>query len=231
MRDDPRPSHWESSGGRASLFVSTGSTSADVLLAPVLAELRRRNRLGRLVGLGGTLLREHGVELFFETTGIPSVGVVARLPTLVAYPRGAARAYRMTARYFRDVKPALVILVDNPGQNLRLLSLAHACRIPTLYYVPPETWGVTRWQVRAIARKASAIVSVLRAEGDAYAAQGGDVRWVGHPTGARRTWSEHRAIPRKPPAGAGLRASGSAGGRRDHPAGRAARPVRDVLRE
>jgi lipid-A-disaccharide synthase len=50
-----------------------------------------------------------------------------------------------------------------------------------LYYVPPETWGIAPWQVRTIARQASAIVPVFQSEAEKYRAARGNVHWLGHP--------------------------------------------------
>jgi lipid-A-disaccharide synthase len=94
---------------------------------------------------------------------------------------GYRAAYRKTRDYFRDVRPALAILVDNPGNNLRLLSLARRYRIPVLYYIPPEMWSIWPWEVRAIVDNATAIAPVFRSEGEVYRAWGGRVCCVGHP--------------------------------------------------
>ncbi len=163
------------------IFVSTGCTSADVVLAPVLAELRRRGCIGEIAGLGGTSLRDRGVRLFLETTPLASVGLFASARVALRHGAQVLPAYQRVKRYFRKVRPALAILVDNPGMNLWLLALARRCNIPVLYYVPPEVWSLTRWQLRGIARQATAIASILPAENEAYRAWGGAVRPVGHP--------------------------------------------------
>jgi lipid-A-disaccharide synthase len=74
-----------------------------------------------------------------------------------------------------------VAVVDNPGYNQRILKLAREYGIPTLYYIPPEVWGMTRWQIRALARNSTVIASIFQSVADAYAAYGADVRFVGHP--------------------------------------------------
>jgi lipid-A-disaccharide synthase len=179
---------------RPTVFVSTGCTSADVVLAPVLAELRRRGRIGEAVGMGGTSLRDLGVRLFLETTPLASVGLFASLRVVLRHGARLLPAYRCVKRYFREARPDLVILVDNPGLNLWLLALARRLQIPVLYYVPPEVWSLTRWQLRGIARQATAIASILPAESEAYQSWGGDVRPVGHPC-----VDLLRTVPRPPP--------------------------------
>jgi lipid-A-disaccharide synthase len=168
-------------GARPALFVSTGCTSADVVLAPVLAELRRRGRIGETAGMGGTSLRDYGVRLFLETTPLAAVGLFAGLRIALRHGLRLFPIYQRIKHYLRSTRPSLVILVDNPGLNLRVLALARRLDIPVLYYVPPEIWGLTRWHQRAIARQSAAIASILPFENEAYQSWGGNVRQVGHP--------------------------------------------------
>jgi lipid-A-disaccharide synthase len=163
------------------IFVSTGSTSSDVMVAPLLRELQRRRRVGEIAAVGGAPLRDLGARLFWDTTPASSVGIVAGYKSALRYTGCILRAYRDVDTYFRTVRPAMCILVDNPGQNLRLLSLAHQHQIPVLYYIPPEVWCLFRWQIRAIARKSTVIAAIFKSEGEAYRSIGGNVRWIGHP--------------------------------------------------
>src|SRR5438270_404756 len=112
-----------------SIFVSTGCTSSDVLVAPVLAELRRRGQIDEVVGVGGEPLRDVGVQLLSETTPLASIGHVASLKTLLHHGARTLRMYRQVKRYFQRTRPALAILVDNPGLNLWLMGLARRCDV------------------------------------------------------------------------------------------------------
>jgi lipid-A-disaccharide synthase len=181
MRNGCDPSLGMATSARPALFVSTGSTSSDILLAPVLSELRRRGRIGEVVGVGGAPLREQGVRLLFDTTPTSSVGIVAGMRTMLRHAARAIPAYRQVADYFRTVRPALAILVDNPGHNLRLMGLAHRYGIRVLYYVPPELWSLWQWEVRAIVERTTAIAPIFRSEGNVYRVQGAHTRWIGHP--------------------------------------------------
>lgn len=168
--------------GRPSLFVSTGSTSSDVLLAPVLAELQRRGRIGHITGIGGAPLRELGIPLFSDTTTSSSTGIFAGLAALFRNAGEAMHLFRRVTTHFRRTPPSLVILVDNPGLNLRFLDLAHTYGLRVMYYIPPELWSVWRWEARAIIEKSEVLGSIFGPEGELYRAKGANVRWVGHPS-------------------------------------------------
>jgi lipid-A-disaccharide synthase len=134
-----------------------------------------------MAGFGGSPLRELGVRLFFDTTPASSVGVLAGCHTLFRNAQSGLRAYRLVEGYFRTVRPALVILVDNSGTNLRFLTMAQRHGLPVLYYVAPELWSLWPWEVGAVVDKSTVIVPLLRAEAAGYRAEGGNVRWIGHP--------------------------------------------------
>jgi lipid-A-disaccharide synthase len=182
------------------LFVSTGSTSADVLTAPLLVELRRRGRLGNLAGVGGAPLRALGAHLFFDTTSSAAVGCVASVHSLLRHAGRAWKATRMVDRYFQEVRPALAILVDNLGINLRMLRKAHSYGIPTLYYVPPEMWSLWRWEIPPLVQQADVIAAIFRSEATALRERGGNARWIGHPlVDLLRDVPRPGALPGMPP--------------------------------
>jgi lipid-A-disaccharide synthase len=166
---------------RFDLFVSTGSSSSDLLLAPVLAELRRRGRLGEVAGAGGDVLRDEQVRLFVNTDSLSCVGVIAGLRSLLFQAGPLLSAWRRVKQHLRDRRPDLVVLADNPGINLPLLRLAHRQGIPVLYYVAPELWGLWSWEVRALVARAAVVVPLFRSEAEVYRRHGANVCWLGHP--------------------------------------------------
>jgi lipid-A-disaccharide synthase len=179
-RDRPysRPS---SHTGQPAIFFSTGSTSADLLLKPVLRELQERGSIGLATGVGGTSLRELDVELLHDTTSSAAVGVVASLTSLAQHAGQALSTFRQIDRYFRRVRPALALLVDNSGINLRILRKARRHGIPTCYFVPPEFWSLWWFEVQPLLEQSTWLVPIFQSEARVLAERGGHVRWVGHP--------------------------------------------------
>lgn len=166
---------------RPAVFVSTGCTSSDMMLAPVLARLQDRGVVGEITGVGGAPLRELGVRLYYDPTLMSSVGILYAARNLMRDLSSAYRAYRQVKKAFRKHPPALVVLVDNAGLNLRVLRLARLAGIPVVYFVPPESWSIWRKDARAIARGADHIVPIFAKEGAFYASLGGQVTFLGHP--------------------------------------------------
>lgn len=164
----------------ASIFVSTGSTSSDVQLTPVLRELKRRGVIASITALGGAPLLEVGAELILDTTPTSSIGFMASVASAVRHWRLVRHAPRVK-EYFRHQRPDLVILVDNFGINWRVLRFARSQGVPVLYFIPPELWSIWPWDLQAIVREATMIAPIWPSEADAYRRRGGCVHCVGHP--------------------------------------------------
>jgi len=181
MSDSATPTAPRAGSGKHRIFVSTGSTSSDVLFSPILAEIIRRGEVGEAVGVGGRRLADLGVNLLFDTTPTSSVGIVNGLLTTVRHAAGVFGAVRRAEDYFRKSKPDLCLFVDNPGQNLRALALARGCGRTTMYCIPPEVWSLFRWELRGLIEKADVVATILKSEGEHYRRRGARGRWVGHP--------------------------------------------------
>jgi lipid-A-disaccharide synthase len=152
-----------------------------MLLAPILRELQRRGSVGPIAGIGGKSLRALGVDLFYDTTSSAAVGVVASFASFVEHAGAALSTFRRIDSHFRHARPALAILVDNSGVNLRVLRKAHRHGIPTLYFVPPEFWSLWWFEVEPLISQSTLLVPVFQSEAQALTERGGRVRWVGHP--------------------------------------------------
>jgi lipid-A-disaccharide synthase len=122
------------------IFVSAGEASGDALLAKTLAALRQLLGVETpliLAGLGGPLSEAQGLASLFPLSqlSVNGIGDVLRhLPFLWRMDR------RVKAELIR-FDPDIVVLVDYPGFNLRLMRLAKQLGKPVFYLVPPQGWA------------------------------------------------------------------------------------------
>ena len=86
-------------------------------------------------------------------------------------------------RELRDGRYDLVLLVDYPGFNLRLGTLARRAGVKVLYYIPPKLWATRtrRRRVAALTRAADRLAVILPFERDYFASHGLPAEYVGHP--------------------------------------------------
>ena len=82
-------------------------------------------------------------------------------------------------------RPDAVILIDNPGLNLRLAAALRR-ELPgarTIFYISPQVWAWKAGRVKAMQRDIDLLLAILPFEKDWYAKRAPkfNVQWVGHP--------------------------------------------------
>ncbi len=75
----------------------------------------------------------------------------------------------------------LVVPIDYPGFNMRIMKSAHAAGIPVLWYVAPKVWAWKEWRTRALARCASDVAVILPFEESFLRDRGVPATYVGNP--------------------------------------------------
>jgi lipid-A-disaccharide synthase len=159
------------------ILLLAGEASGDQHGAHVARALKDLIPGVRLVGMGGSRMRDEGVDLFAELKELAVMGfaeVLARLPYFLALER---RLTDLLARGEID----LMLPIDYPGFNLRLAQTAHRLRIPVVYYIAPQVWAWKPHRAEVLARVADRIAVILPFEVPIFEAVGGRVYDVGHP--------------------------------------------------
>jgi lipid-A-disaccharide synthase len=162
---------------RRRLLVSCGEPSGDLYAGELVRHLRAQVPELDVFGLGGDRLRAQGAQLVADVGELAVVGlaeVVRHLPRL----RGVFR--RLLAEVDRE-RPALAVLVDYAGFNLRLARALHARGIPVVYYVSPQIWAWRRGRMRAVKRYVSQMLVIFPFEEAFYREAGVRATFVGHP--------------------------------------------------
>jgi lipid-A-disaccharide synthase len=159
------------------ILVLAGEASGDLHGAHLARALRRRIPAVRLVGMGGPRMEAEGVELMAGLDELSVMGfaeVAARLPYLLRLGR---RVKELVASGQVD----LVVPVDYPGFNLRIAEAAHRAGVPVVFYIAPQVWAWKAGRAAKLARAADRIAVILPFEEAIFRAEGGRVRYVGHP--------------------------------------------------
>src|SRR5205823_13226135 len=121
---------------RKVLFVA-GEASGDLHAAGVAGELRRIRPDLELLAVGGPRLAEQGVELIHRDH---QLGVMGFLEVMKHVPRHF-QLLRRIRKLFERGEIALVILIDYPGFNMKVVAAAKVAGVPVLYYVTPPVWA------------------------------------------------------------------------------------------
>ena len=155
----------------------TGEASGDMHGARLAAALRRRLGDVELFGMGGPMMREAGVEILFPAEEVAVVGLVEVLRRLPAIRRGFARMRQALAAR----RPDVLVCIDLPDFNMRLLPHAARANVPVCYYICPQVWAWRPNRARRLAELGTRLAVILPFEEAFYRRYGAPATYVGHP--------------------------------------------------
>jgi lipid-A-disaccharide synthase len=159
------------------IMIVAGEASGDMYGARLVSEALQLDPGLRFQGVGGSAMRAAGVETLIDANDLAVMGLVE----VLAHFRVIARAFATLKRIIRTSPPALLILIDYPGFNLRLAAVAKAAGVPVLYYISPKVWAWRPGRARQIARTVDRIAVIFPFEVPIYEKVGAAVTFVGHP--------------------------------------------------
>jgi lipid-A-disaccharide synthase len=118
-----------------------------------------------------------GVDLLARYDPLAVVGLWEVLPRL---PR-ILRLLAQTRRWLREMRPDLLVLVDAPDFNFRLLGTARRLGIPVVYFVVPQFWAWRPGRAEVLARSVRRALTLFPFEARLLRERGLDAHFVGHP--------------------------------------------------
>ncbi len=154
----------------------TGELSGETHAFHLLQSVDKEVRIS-WTGIGSTKLREAGVEIVHDYHDISVTGlteVFLKLPRI----RGA---YKQLKQHILSIRPALLILVDFPGFNMRFARFARKQGIPVVYFIPPQVWAWRKARIDEIKKSVDLVICILPFEIPLYEAHGIKAIYVGHP--------------------------------------------------
>ncbi len=163
-------------GGKNILIVA-GEISGDLHGAALVREMRAICPGMSFWGFGGQKMRDAGVETLVDVSQLAVMGlfdVVRHIPRIRGYMRRLLEVAQKR-------RPALAILIDYPGFNLKLAPKLKKIGIPVGYYISPQLWAWAENRVRVVRKFVDRMVCILPFEKDFYARYGVEVDYVGHP--------------------------------------------------
>ncbi|MGB9671133.1 MAG: lipid-A-disaccharide synthase [Halothiobacillaceae bacterium] len=171
------------------VMFSAGEASGDKHAAAVFRAMRERIPNLHAIGMGGAAMREAGVELTVDSSGLGVVG----LGEVIRHYGAIKGALRTMQQAVCEQQPDLLICVDYKEFNLKLARHAKACGIKVLFYVSPQVWAWRPGRVKKYGAAIDMMAVIFPFETAFYEAHGIPVRYVGHPLAGR----VHPSAPRE----------------------------------
>lgn len=158
-------------------MLSAGEASGDRHAASLFRELQKILPGVRGIGMGGAAMREAGIDLRFDSSGIGVIGLAE-----IARHYGEIRgALKLMCQLARDERPDLLICVDYKEFNFRLAKAAKALGIKVLFYVSPQVWAWRQGRVKSYGQIIDHMALIFPFELPFYEKHGVPATYVGHP--------------------------------------------------
>ena len=159
------------------VMISAGEASGDLHGASVAAALHDMLPGLELLGMGGSHMRDAGVDIVYDIADIGVMGFVEILRNLPKFFR--LRSY--LSKIMDERRPDVLLLIDYGGFNMALAAVAKKKNIPVVYYICPKAWVWGKWRAKAIAGWVEKVAAIFPFEADIYREAGASVNFVGHP--------------------------------------------------
>jgi lipid-A-disaccharide synthase len=159
------------------VMLSCGEASGDLYAGALIEALRAREPGIDVFGLGGERFRAAGGRLIGDFHGLAVTGLVEALRIL-------PDSYAMFRRLIQAAKvdrPDVLVLVDYPDFNFRLMAAVRRLGVPIVYYVSPQLWAWRSGRIQTMKALVDCVLPIFPFEEALYRAEGMDVRFVGHP--------------------------------------------------
>ncbi len=160
-----------------SIMILAGEISGDMHAAGLVRALRQANPSLTFFGFGGPLMREAGVETYYDVKDLAVMGIVEVLKRIFYF----RKVFRHMEQVARERRPDAVILVDYPGFNLRFATSAHAMGLKTIYYICPQVWAWKKGRIKTMVRVLDRLMAIFPFEPKVFEGTSLKVDFVGHP--------------------------------------------------
>lgn len=159
------------------VMLSCGEASGDLYAGALVEALRSRMPDIDVFGLGGDRFNAAGGRLVGDFHGIAVTGLLEAVRIL---PDSYA-LYRRLIHAARTDRPDVLVLIDFPDFNFRLMAAVKRLGVPVVYYVSPQLWAWRPGRIQTMKALVDRVLPIFPFEESLYLSEGMDVQFVGHP--------------------------------------------------
>ncbi len=159
------------------VMLSCGEASGDLYAGALVEALRARVPEIEVFGLGGDRFKAAGGRLVGDFHGIAVTGLLEAVRMI---PDSYA-LYRRLIHAARTERPDVLVLIDFPDFNFRLMAAVKRLGVPVVYYVSPQLWAWRPGRIQTMKALVDRVLPIFPFEESLYRAEGVDVQFVGHP--------------------------------------------------
>ena len=164
---------------KKTIFIIAGEISGDQLGGILLKKLKTSNNSLHFYGIGGKNLLELGLKPIFSMEKISLMGLIEVLPKIPEL----LSLIKLTVNKIIDIKPDLIITIDAPGFNFRILKKLKQLNvnIPNIHVVAPTVWAWKANRAKKIASYVDNLFVLYPFEKKYFIPHGIKTYFIGHP--------------------------------------------------
>ncbi len=164
---------------KKTIFIIAGEISGDQLGGILLKKLKTSNNCLHFYGIGGKNLLELGLKPLFSMEKISLMGLIEVLPKIPEL----LSLIKLTVNKIIDIKPDLIITIDAPGFNFRILKKLKQLNvnIPNIHVVAPTVWAWKANRAKKIASYVDNLFVLYPFEKKYFTPHGIKTYFIGHP--------------------------------------------------
>ena len=159
------------------IMFSAGEASGDMHGAKLAEVMKQQDPSIELIGMGGEQMKKAGVRIVYDIQNLGFIGVGEILRKIPFF----FRLRDFLVQTMLDEKPDVLVCIDYPGFNMRLIKKAKEAGIPVVYYILPTIWAWHKSRGRTIAQYTDLAISLFPFEAQMYEEMGTHVVYAGHP--------------------------------------------------
>ena len=164
---------------KKTIFIVAGEISGDQLGGILLRKLKTSNNSMDFYGIGGKNLIELGLKPIFSMEKISLMGLIEVVPKIPE----VLSLIKFTINKIIDIKPDLIITIDAPGFNFRVLKKLKKLNIniPNIHVVAPTVWAWKANRAKKIASYVDNLFVLYSFEKKYFTPHGIKTYFIGHP--------------------------------------------------
>lgn len=164
-----------------SYYLIAGEDSGDGLGSALMRELKIRDPRAQFYGVGGPLMQAEGMQSLFPYHELALLGFTEILPHLF----NILSRVEQVAEDIRVKRPAVVLTIDCPGFNKRVVKKLRDAKVQGIrfvHYVAPTVWAYRPRRAQKFAKLFDELLVLLPFEPPYFEKHGLKTHFVGHPS-------------------------------------------------
>lgn len=159
-------------------YLISGEASGDLHGSNLIRAIKKKDPAAEFRCWGGDKMEAAGATLVKHYRELAFMGFTEVLMNL----RTIFRNLDFCKKDILEWQPAVLILVDYPGFNLRIAKWAKENNLKVIYYISPQVWAWKANRVKSMKQCIGKMICILPFEKDYYKEKWNwDVEYVGHP--------------------------------------------------